>query len=227
MTSALPPYKQAFLETCIKAQILTFGEFTLKSGRKSPYFFQAGNFSSTHLLSAITTAYAETLTTNPVPEFDVLFGPAYKGIPLASGTALKLYELAPEKYAHVGYAFNRKEAKAHGEGGNMVGMSMKGKRVLVVDDVMTAGTAMREAVEIIKREGGVLVGVVVCLDRMEMKVLPEEGGSGLSTVQEIERELEVPVYSILTLDDLISGVDDQEKVAKMEEYRKVYAAKKQ
>lgn len=107
----------------------------------------------------------------------------------------------------------------------MVGMSMKGKRVLVIDDVMTAGTAMREAVEIIKKEGGVLVGVVVCLDRQEMKVLPTEGGSGLSTVQEIEKELGVPVYSILTLGDLIRGVEDPEKVRAMEEYRAVYAAK--
>src|SRR5690606_14792567 len=167
-----------------------------------------------------------TLTSAPdVPQFDVLFGPAYKGIPLAAGTAMKLYDAAPDKYGEVGYAFNRKEAKAHGEGGNMVGMSMKGKRVLVIDDVMTAGTAMREAVEIIKKEGGILVGLIVCLDRQEMKVLPQDGGSGLSTVQEIQKELNVPVWSILTLEDLIKGVEDEDKVAKMEEYRKVYAAK--
>lgn len=219
MSSELPLFKQSFLQTCLSANILTFGSFTLKSGRQSPYFFQAGKFDTTKLLSSLTAAYAETILQHNV-EFDVLFGPAYKGIPLAAATAVKLYELAPEKCGSIGYAFNRKEAKDHGEKGSLVGMSLKGKRVLVIDDVMTAGTAMREAVEIIRKEGGQVVGAVVALDREE-KVSEDVDES---TVQAVKRELGIDVWSIISLSDLIVGVKDEESVRKMEEYRAKYAA---
>lgn len=218
--SALPLFKQNFLQTCINASILKFGSFTLKSGRQSPYFFQAGNFNTCGLLTALATAYAETILSNSI-EFDVIFGPAYKGIPLVSTTALELYKLAPEKCRDIGYAFNRKEAKDHGEKGSLVGMELKGKRVLVVDDVMTAGTAMREAVEIIQAEGGTVVGAVVALDREERVSDQSEE----STVQAVRRELGIEVWSILCLTELITGVKDQESVEKMKEYREKYAAK--
>lgn len=219
-TTSLPLFKQNFLQTCLSAEILSFGTFTLKSGRQSPYFFQAGKFNTTKLLSSLASAYAETILQHSV-DFDVLFGPAYKGIPLAAATAVKLYELAPERVGEVGYCFNRKEAKDHGEKGSLVGMGLRGKRVLVIDDVMTAGTAMKEAVEIIKAEGGIVVGAVVALDREER--ISESNPE--STVQFVKRELGIEVWSILSLSDLIKGVSDEESVSMMKEYREKYAAK--
>ena len=217
--SLLPPHKRALLDSCIADKILTFGTFTLKSGRQSPYFFQAGNFSTAGQLATLSSAYASTIALDPslASSFDIVFGPAYKGIPLATVTALGLHTLNPEKYAHIGYAFNRKEAKAHGEGGMTVGADMKGKRVLVVDDVMTAGTAMREAVGIIEKAGGIVAGVVVLLDRQER--LREE--EAVSAVQSVRNEVGVPVVAILTLGDLIVGVPGEEK-KRMKEYRARY-----
>lgn len=224
MSTALPAYKSALLETCIANDILKFGSFTLKSGRISPYFFQAGGFNTASLLSTLASAYAHTIATDSAtPEFDVVFGPAYKGIPLASVTATSLFQLAPERFANTGYAFNRKEAKDHGEGGTIVGASLKGKRVLVVDDVITAGTAIREAVGIIEAAGGKVVGIVIALDRQERLV--EGEGPGESAIQSVRREMPgVAVIPILTLGDLITGVKGEDR-EKMVEYRKRYGAK--
>lgn len=223
----LPPFKQAFLDTIQRAHILTFGSFTLKSGRVSPYFFNAGLFSSAALLSCLADAYANTIHSHPSlgDTFDVLFGPAYKGIPLAAITATQLFALDPARYGSAGYAFNRKEQKHHGEGGTTVGMDLRGKRVLVVDDVITAGTAIREAVAIIEAAGGRLAGVVVALDRQERKVVREgEADSGRSAIQEVQSEFGVEVVAILTLADLIVGVEREEDRKAMKKYRATYGA---
>ena len=221
---SLPAYKTELIATCLDNEILKFGSFTLKSGRTSPYFFQAGAFNTASLLSNLAHAYASTIAHSAeTPEFDVVFGPAYKGIPLASVTATSLYQLAPERFANTGYAFNRKEAKDHGEGGTIVGASLKGKRVLVVDDVITAGTAIREAVGIIEAAGGKVVGIVVALDRQERLVEGDEPGE--SAIQSVRRAMPgVAVVPILTLGDLIAGVQGEER-EKMVEYRARYGAK--
>jgi len=216
---ALPTDKAALISTCIDHQILKFGSFTLKSGRTSPYFFQAGGFNTASLLSTLSGAYASTIAQTASLDFDVVFGPAYKGIPLAATTATALFSLDVEKYGGVGYAFNRKEAKDHGEGGTIVGADLKGKKVLVVDDVITAGTAIREAVGIIEAAGGKVVGIVVALDRQER--LKEEGGE--SAIMSVRRELGVPVLPILTLEDLIEGVVGEQREG-MVAYRARYGA---
>ncbi|GMF00374.1 unnamed protein product [[Candida] boidinii] len=136
-------YKLKFLEDALEIKALKFGEFTLKSGRVSPYFFNMGLFSSGRSLSNIATAYAKAIIDSNI-EFDILFGPAYKGIPLAAITVTKLYEIGGEKYANIGYSFNRKEAKDHGEGGNIVGCDLKGKKILIIDDVMTADKKLQK-----------------------------------------------------------------------------------
>ena len=155
---ALPSYKENFIKDCVSSGALKFGTFTLKSKRISPYFFNAGLFHRADLLRSISLAYAHTLKAHgdadPNFQFDVLFGPAYKGIPLAAASVDKLADLDIEKYGKKSYSFNRKEAKDHGEGGNIVGASLKGQRIVIVDDVITAGTAIREAIEIIKKEIG-------------------------------------------------------------------------
>lgn len=219
--ASLPPHKQSFLQTILSSHILTFGTFTLKSGRSSPYFFNAGLFSTASLLSSLSSAYAHTITTHPTlsTSFDLLFGPAYKGIPLAAITATQLYALDPSRHHNTGYAFNRKEPKPHGEGGTIVGMSLVGKRVLIIDDVITAGTAIREAVRIIESAGGTLAGIVVALDRQEGVV---EGGR--SAVQEVGREYGVEVVAILTLEDLIVGVESEGDRERMRVYRERYGA---
>jgi orotate phosphoribosyltransferase len=188
----MTPYQQEFLEFAIARGVLRFGEFTLKSGRISPYFFNAGLFNTGEALGLLGRAYAQSIVDAGF-EFDMLFGPAYKGIPLVAATAIGLAE------AHgrdVPWCFNRKEAKDHGEGGNLVGAPLEG-RVLVVDDVITAGTAIRESVEIIRGAGAELAGVVISLNR-------EERGTGArSAIQEVEDTLGVPVASIARLGDLI------------------------
>ena len=221
MTS-LPAYKAALIATCLENSILKFGTFTLKSGRTSPYFFQAGAFDTAALLAALATAYASTIAYAPEPiDFDVVFGPAYKGIPLAATAATALFSLAPQKYAGVGYAFNRKEAKDHGEGGTIVGAPMRGKRVLVVDDVITAGTAIREAVAIIEAAGGTVVGIVVALDRQERLI---DDAASESAIMAVRRELKVPALAILTLADLIHGVQGAER-ERMVDYRERWGVK--
>ncbi|MDY6947869.1 MAG: orotate phosphoribosyltransferase [Pseudomonadota bacterium] len=205
---------RSFIDLCLQLGVLRFGEFKLKSGRVSPYFFNAGLFNSGRALAEMGRAYAQTIQgTNQ--QFDVLFGPAYKGIPLVATTAVAL---ADQYSRDVPWAFNRKEAKAHGEGGNIVGAPLHG-RVLIVDDVITAGTAIREAIDIIRGAGGEPVGVVLALDRQE------RGQGQLSAVQEVEQTLQLPVTSILRLTDLIDYLrhaGDEAQLAAIERYRNEY-----
>lgn len=232
-STTLPQYKFDFLQAAINGGVLKFGQFELKSKRISPYFFNAGDFYRADLLRAIATAYAKTIleadsSTTPL-EFDIIFGPAYKGIPLATSTADKLADLSPEKYGKVCYSFDRKEAKDHGEGGNIVGAPLKGKRVLIVDDVVTAGTAKREAIAKIRAEGGIVAGILVALDRME-KLPPSNGDDSTpmpSAIGEIRKEYGIPVLSILTLNDIIGGLKglgSEDDIRRMEEYRAKYKA---
>ncbi|KAK5118514.1 hypothetical protein LTR62_003029 [Meristemomyces frigidus] len=232
----LPDWKTNLIELALTSNILTFGSFKLKSNRISPYFVNCGLFCKANLIRAISTAYARQLdgyaTANPDWGFDVLFGPAYKGIPLAATTAEKLAGVDEERWGNVAYSFNRKEVKDHGEGGLMVGESLKGKRVVIIDDVMTAGTAIREAVEIIHGQGGVLAGIIVAVDRQEkLPCASEKEGKGDdgtargSTMGEVRRETGVPVLAVLTLGDMIAGMrrlGRGEEVRRMEEYYERY-----
>ncbi|MCJ1224395.1 orotate phosphoribosyltransferase [Toensbergia leucococca] len=231
-TTPIPAYKSAFLQTCLTASVLKFGTFTLNSGRQSPYFFNAGLFHRADLLRSISTAYAQSIldyvSHTPI-QIDVLFGPAYKGIPLATATVDKLAELDPEKFNGVSYSFNRKVAKDHGEGGNIVGAPLKGKKVMIVDDVITAGTAIRDAIEIIRREGGELVGIVVAVDRMEKMPSSDDddGKPRPSAIGEVRRKYGVPVLNILTLDDLIDGLKSmgsEDDLERLEKYKARYRA---
>lgn len=185
--------RQDFLSFAMQAEVLRFGEFKTKAGRLSPYFFNAGQFNTGALLAKLGEFYAKTLLAAGV-EFEVLFGPAYKGIPLAAATAVALAGLDRD----VPFAFNRKEAKDHGEGGTIVGARLAG-RVMIIDDVITDGASKRESVEIIHAAGATPAGVVIALDRMERG----SGSSGLSAVQEFERDFGIPVVSIANLDDLL------------------------
>jgi orotate phosphoribosyltransferase len=201
----------SFIQLCLDLGVLRFGEFKLKSGRLSPYFFNAGLFNSGRALAELGRAYADAIVRG-APEFDVLFGPAYKGIPLVATAAVAL---ADRHGRSVPWSFNRKEAKDHGEGGNIVGAPLKG-RVLIVDDVITAGTAIREAIDIIHAAGARPVGVVLALDRQE------RGQGNLSAVQEVEQTLGLPVTSILKLADLIAWLErsgDASQLAAIRQYR--------
>ncbi|MGL5501537.1 MAG: orotate phosphoribosyltransferase [Plesiomonas shigelloides] len=191
-------YQREFIEFALRKQVLRFGEFTLKSGRKSPYFFNAGLFNTGRDLAQLGRFYAAALNESGV-EFDLLFGPAYKGIPIATTTAVAL---ADHYDRDVPYCFNRKEAKTHGEGGNLVGSALQG-RVMLVDDVITAGTAIRESMEIIAANQATLAGVMIALNRME------RGQGELSAIQEVERDYGCQVISIITLNDLISYLEEQ------------------
>lgn len=191
-------YQREFIEFALRKQVLRFGEFTLKSGRKSPYFFNAGLFNSGRDLALLGRFYAAALNESGV-EFDLLFGPAYKGIPIATTTAVAL---ADHYDRDVPYCFNRKEAKTHGEGGNLVGSALQG-RVMLVDDVITAGTAIRESMEIIAANQASLAGVMIALNRME------RGQGELSAIQEVERDYGCQVIAIITLNDLISYLEEQ------------------
>jgi orotate phosphoribosyltransferase len=185
-----------FIRLCLDLGVLRFGEFTLKSGRVSPYFFNAGLFSTGHAIAALGRHYARAAALSGVP-FDMLFGPAYKGIPLVTTTAAALAE---HEGTDLPYAFNRKEAKAHGEGGSIIGAPLRG-RVLIVDDVITAGTAIRESVEIIRAHGATPAGVLIALDR-------EERGQGeRSAVQEVQDTFGLPVVSVLRLRDLMEHLE--------------------
>jgi orotate phosphoribosyltransferase len=193
---ATQDYKQDFIALALERGALGFGSFTLKSGRESPYFFNAGRFNTGAALAALGACYADAIVAAGL-EFDVLFGPAYKGIPLATATAVALAE---RHGRDVPWAFNRKEAKGHGEGGRLVGAPLDG-RTLIVDDVITAGTAIREAIGIIRASGGEPCGVVLALDRQE------RGQGERSAVQEVEQELGLPVTSIITLADLVADLE--------------------
>ena len=185
-------YQHDFIDFAISASVLRFGEFTLKSGRNSPYFFNAGLFNTGEHLARLGRCYAQAIVASGT-EFDVLFGPAYKGIPLAAATSIAL---ADHHQRNIPWCFNRKEAKDHGEGGNLVGASLSGK-IMVIDDVITAGTAIRESVEIIQAAGASLSGVVIALDRQE------RGRDQRSAIQEIEDSLGITVTSIVTLAQLL------------------------
>jgi len=188
----LQPHQRAFLDTALSRGVLRFGEFTLKSGRQSPYFFNMGRIDTGAALADVGTAYAAAVAAGGLP-FDMLFGPAYKGIPLAAATAVAL---AREHGRDVPWAYNRKEAKDHGEGGMVVGAPLSG-RVLIVDDVITAGTAVRESLGLIHGAGASVAGVLVALDRQE------RGQGALSAVQELARGHGVPVIAIVGLDNLM------------------------
>lgn len=232
MAAQLPEYKQKFLEASISGGVLKFGSFELKSKRISPYFFNAGLFHTSRLAGAIADAFARTILDaqkNEGLDFDIVFGPAYKGIPLSSAITIKLGELEPGNLDRLSYSFDRKEAKDHGEGGNIVGAPLKGKKILIVDDVVTAGTAKREAIEKIQKEGGVVAGIVVAVDRMEK--LPAADGDdskpGPSAIGELRKEYGIPIFAILTLDDIIEGMRtfaSAEDVQKTEAYRAKYKA---
>ncbi len=208
-------YRREFLELSLELGVLRFGEFTLKSGRKSPYFFNAGLFSTGYAAAKLGRYYASAIADSDI-QFDMLFGPAYKGIPLA---VLAASALAEHHDIDVPYAFNRKEAKAHGEGGSIVGASLSG-RVLIVDDVITAGTAAREAQQIVISAGADVAGLVISLDRQEI------GKDSRSAVQEVEQTLRIPVTSIVLLEDLIDILEESDEynefLAPVVEYRKKY-----
>ena len=201
--SAMHEYQRQFLESALARDALRFGEFTLKSGRISPYFFNAGRFDSGAALAALGDAYAQTLLAAQL-EFDVLFGPAYKGIPLATAVAIALASRGRD----TPLTFNRKEAKDHGEGGSLIGAPLAGKRVLIVDDVITAGTAIREAIDIIRSAGGVPCGVLIALDRQE-----RGGESNLSATDAVRAEFGLPVLAIAGLDELLQLADGRTDLA--------------
>lgn len=208
-------YQRNFIELAIASQVLCFGSFTLKSGRTSPYFFNAGKFQTGHALDQLGRSYAATIANSGIG-FDVLFGPAYKGIPLAAATACAL---SRDFNRDVPYAFNRKEAKTHGEGGNLVGAPLQGN-VLIIDDVITAGTAIREVMAIIEANGAKPAGVVIGLNRQE------RGTGELSAIQEVEQQYGIPVLSIICLDDVVEYLaespDNAPLLAQIAEYRKHY-----
>ena len=211
-------HQKEFLDLAIKTGVLRFGEFTLKSGRVSPYFFDAGLFCSGRAMAVLGRCYAQSIVDSGL-QFDMLFGPAYKGIPLAAVTVAALAEKFDRD---PGWAYNRKEAKQHGEGGMIVGAPLAG-RVLILDDVITAGTAIREAVEIIRNAGAKAIGVAIALDR-------EERGQGeLSAVQEVEQELGMEVIRIVGLSDLIvmlAGDNNHEaELAAVSSYRDRYGSR--
>jgi orotate phosphoribosyltransferase len=208
-------YQNDFIDFAIQAGVLRFGEFTLKSGRTSPYFFNAGLFNTGEHLAKLGRCYAQAIVDSDI-NFDVLFGPAYKGIPLAAAASIALAE---QHGINIPWCFNRKEAKDHGEGGNLVGSPLNG-RILVIDDVITAGTAIRESVDIIKSAGAELAGVVIALDRQE------RGLGERSAIQEVEENLGINVASIVKLEHLLeylkmhSGYENA--VAMIESYRDQY-----
>lgn len=208
-------YKREFIEFAIKRKVLRFGEFTLKSGRISPYFFNAGLFNTGADLAKLGRFYASAIQAEGI-EFDVLFGPAYKGIPIASAASIALFNSFGED---VPYCFNRKEAKTHGEGGTLVGSPLEGE-VLLVDDVITAGTAIRESMDIISANNASLGGVMIALDRQE------KGKGELSAVQEVERDFSTKVYSIVTLNDVVEYLkthqDANAAIESIDRYREQY-----
>lgn len=209
-------YQRQFIKLAMNSEVLRFGEFTLKSGRVSPYFFNAGLFNSGSALAELGRCYAQAIIDSGI-QFDVLFGPAYKGIPVAAVTVMAL---SIEHGIDMPYAFNRKEAKTHGEGGNIVGADLAGKRVLIIDDVITAGTAIREAVDIIKAQHAEPVGVLIALDRQE------KGQGSKSAVQEVEIDFGIQVSNIVTMKNLISFLSEDDSQADMlklmKDYREQY-----
>lgn len=208
-------YQRDFIEFALARNVLKFGQFTLKSGRTSPYFFNAGLFNTGGDLAKLGQFYAQALQRSGI-EYDVLFGPAYKGIPIATTTAVAL---ADKHNVDKPYCFNRKEAKSHGEGGNLVGSPLSGK-IMLVDDVITAGTAIRESMQLIAANNAQLAGVLIALDRQE------KGQGELSAIQEVERDFNTQVVSIICLKDLIEYLtersDKAEHLNHIKQYRETY-----
>jgi orotate phosphoribosyltransferase len=208
-------YQKEFIEFALETGVLRFGSFTLKSGRTSPYFFNSGLFNTGAKLAQLGRFYAQAISESSL-EYDVLFGPAYKGIPLASTAVIALSD---HHHRDVPYVFNRKEKKDHGEGGQLVGAELKGK-VLIIDDVISAGTSVRESVDIINAENATPAGVIIALDRQE------KGQGDLSAIQEVEAEHGIPVVSIICLNDLLayleSSDDFAEHIPAVEAYRQQY-----
>ncbi len=210
-------YQREFLDFALQADALRFGEFTLKSGRLSPYFFNAGLFNTGGRLARLGRYYAEAIVAAGL-EFDLLFGPAYKGIPLAAVTSAALAE---QHDIDLPYAFNRKEAKDHGEGGNIVGSPLSG-RILIIDDVISAGTSVRESVNIIRAHGAKPAGVIIALDRQE------KGQDERSAIQQVEADFGIPVAAIVRLDDLVEYLGEQEgrgtELERIRAYRDQYGS---
>lgn len=207
-------FRQDFIRFAVQQKVLCFGEFQTKAGRLSPYFFNAGLFNDGQALRTLSQFYAQAILTANIP-FDMLFGPAYKGIPLVAGTAIAL----AEQGQNVPYSYNRKEAKDHGEGGTTVGAKLSG-RVLIVDDVISAGTSVRESIQIIRAAGAEPCGVVIALDRME------RGQGNLSAVQEVQQHYQLPVIAIASLTDLLGYLQDtadmQANLRATQQYRDQY-----
>ena len=212
-------YKKEFLELALELEVLRFGEFTLKSGRSSPYFFNAGLFNTGYAAAKLGRFYSSAIAEASI-EFDMLFGPAYKGIPLVT---LAAASLAEHRDVDVPYTFNRKEAKGHGEGGSIVGAPLAGN-VLIVDDVITAGTAVREACQLVSAAGASVAGLVISLDRQEI------GKESRSAVEELEQLLRIRVISIVKLEDLIDLLEESQEYAQhlkpVLQYRKKYGSQK-
>lgn len=210
-------FRLDFIRFAVQQKVLCFGEFKTKAGRLSPYFFNAGLFNDGASLRSLSQFYAQAILASGVP-FDMLFGPAYKGIPLAAGTAIAL----AEQGSNVPYCYNRKEAKDHGEGGMTVGAPLQG-RVLIIDDVISAGTSVRESIDLIRAAGAEPCGVVIALDRME------RGQGELSAAQEVEHSYGIPVVSIATLDDLLGYLQSEagmvQNLAMVQSYRDRYGVK--
>jgi orotate phosphoribosyltransferase len=215
-------FRQDFIRFAIEQKVLCFGEFKTKAGRISPYFFNAGLFNDGNSLRRLTQFYAQAIVASKV-QFDMLYGPAYKGIPLAAGTAIALAESG----RNIPYCFNRKEAKDHGEGGSTVGADLKGN-VLIIDDVISAGTSVRESITLIKAAGATPAAAVIALDRMELGPVSREQG-GLSAVQEVMRNYHIPVIAIATLDDLLEYLQTDQEAGKyleqVKSYRELYGVK--
>lgn len=214
MSSVQPFSPQTLIELALKRGVLKFGEFTLKSGRISPYFFNAGLLNDGEALSTLADGYASTLM--GCQNVSVIFGPAYKGIPFVAATAASLWQ---QHGVSVPWGFNRKEAKDHGEGGMLVGADVKGQHVWIIDDVITAGTAIREVVDILQNAGATIAGVLVALDRQE------KGNGELSAIQEVEKQLNIPVHALITMQDLMDYLKKNNRsddLAKMQDYREKY-----
>lgn len=212
-------FRQDFIRFAIAQQVLCFGEFKTKAGRLSPYFFNAGLFNDGNSLQQLTQFYARAIIDSGI-QFDMIYGPAYKGIPLAAGTAIALAGMG----RNVPYCYNRKEAKDHGEGGSTVGAKLQG-RVLIIDDVISAGTSVRESIELINAAGATPCAVVIALDRMELGQITREQG-GLSAVQEVQRNFNIPVISIATLADLLDYLKGNQELVQnfhaVQNYREQY-----
>ncbi|MGE6606173.1 orotate phosphoribosyltransferase [Halomonas sp. NPDC076908] len=217
MATTLQPYQRDFIAFAIEQGVLKFGEFTLKSGRVSPYFFNAGLFQTGRALAKLGRFYAQAIVDSDL-NADVLFGPAYKGIPLAAVTAAAL---ADHHDLDMPYSFNRKEAKTHGEGGNIVGAALSGN-ILIIDDVITAGTAIREVMTLIEQSGAHAAGVIIALDRQE------RGQGEQSAIQEVQAQYGMPVISIVTLEQVLEYLEDQNghemlaRAAAIRDYRRCY-----